>query len=262
MPQGLPGADSSLPVTAALIDAATTLYGTAPVFWGRYFTSVATTGSVEYHHARENGPLNTANIRLLPIARQTPNVNGTEEQGLADGIDNAEDFIATFTVPFLASQGSRFFMFLDVEGTPENGNPSLASDYYTGWVQGLAQQSAAMCMRAGLSADAVQVAPCVYGRQGDPDTWNALAEAADAGIPCGGLWIARFKPNDCKLADWNNAKVTPASPDPFPFTILAWQFSEGCLDGQIDCSQTNPSIDAQAELLDFLIVPPPAAPLT
>ena len=255
MPQGLPGADSILPVTDALIKSTADLFGATPAFWGRYFTSVTTTGSTEYHHAKENGPLNKAGIRLLPIARQTNHVNGTQEQGVADGRANAKDFIATFGAAFLASRGSQFFMFLDVEG-----DPSLSAPYYTGWAEGLAVESAAQCEKAGIQADAVEVFPCVYGTQSDITTWKALATAEADGALCGGLWIARYFPNDCKLADWNEHKVTPAAPNPFPFTILAWQFSGNCLSGKIDCSQTNPNLDAQADLLDFLVVPPPAMP--
>src|ERR1700678_2729750 len=87
--QGQPGADSSLAVTTPLIQSAANLYGAAPVFWGRYFTSVDTTGSVEYRHAAENQPLNTAGIRLLPIARQTANVDGSLQDGIEDGAANA-----------------------------------------------------------------------------------------------------------------------------------------------------------------------------
>jgi hypothetical protein len=55
---GLPGADSSIIVThqingRTLIDLATDLFGQTPV-WGRYFTSAATSGLVEYRALREN----------------------------------------------------------------------------------------------------------------------------------------------------------------------------------------------------------------
>ena len=256
MPQGFPAADSGLPVTTPRIEAATTLLGARPAFWGRYFTSVGTTESVQYC-AEENGPLNAAGIRLLPIGWQTEKVNGSETQGVSDGSNNAQSFIATFGASFLASQGGKFYLFLDVEGSP-----SLSSAYYTGWAQGLAQQSAAMCQSAGLASDAVQLLPCVYGTQGDTETWSALASATSANAPCMGVWIARYDPNDCQLADWSAVKVTPVSPKPFPFTILAWQLSGNCLSGQIDISQINPSLDPQSDLLDFLVLPPPPAAAT
>lgn len=257
MPKGLPGADSSQPVTAALIQSATDLYGAAPVFWGRYFTSVTTAGSVEYRHAKENGPLNAAGIRLLPVARQTKHVNGTQQQGVTDGVANAKDYITTFGAAFLAARGGKFYMFLDVEG-----DPSLSPAYYTGWAEGLAQESANQCESAGLAVDAMQVQPCVYGPQSDSATWSALGTAQADGAQCMGVWIARYNPNECNLADWSDLKVTPSTPSPFPWPILAWQFSDKCLSGQIDGSQTNPNTDAQSQLLDFLVLPPPAPPAT
>jgi hypothetical protein len=249
MAQGLPGADSSQLVTADLIDATTAHYGATPVFWGRYFTSVTTTGNVEYRHARENGPLNRAGIKLLPIGRQTARVHGTRQDGINDGVNNAKDFITTFGASFLAAQGGEFFMFLDVEGAP-----SLSSGYYTGWAQGLAQES--------VTHTGVAILPCVYATQGDGTTWSALATACDAGAVCRGVWIARYDPNDCTLGEWNDDTVTPVSPAPFPWPILAWQYCGNCLNGKIDCSQTNPTIDPEQDLLKFLILPPASAPST
>ncbi len=245
MAQGLPAADSSIPVTSGLIESATTLLGATPIFWGRYFTSVSTSGSTEYRHALENAPLNQAGIRLLPIARQTAKVNGTEEAGLADGMANARDFISTFTSAELASQGGEFYMFLDVEGSP-----SLSQDYYAGWTQGLAQEAKA---RSGGS---VQILPCLYGAQSDTATWSTLADAMAAGAECFGAWIARYRTGKCTMGVWDPLIVTPVAPKPFPCPILAWQYAGDCLGGQIDCSQTNPDIDADSELLPFLVLPP------
>ena len=72
MAKGKPGADSSVIVTGmvgdkSLIDAAIALYGEAPVFWGRYFTSTSG-GAAEYRHLKENRPLRAHNIRVLPNA--------------------------------------------------------------------------------------------------------------------------------------------------------------------------------------------------
>ena len=58
MARGLPGPDSSVPVTyqingRSLIDLATDLFGEVPVVWGRYFTSTRTGGAAEYRHVRE-----------------------------------------------------------------------------------------------------------------------------------------------------------------------------------------------------------------
>jgi hypothetical protein len=250
MAQGLPGADSSRPVTSELINAAAELLGAAPVFWGRYFTSVSTKGSVEYRHAKENQPLNQKGIRLLPIARQTGQVNGSLDHGIADGVANARDFIATFSAQVLASQGGQFLMFLDVEGPPL---PSLSMDYFSGWARGLAQEALA------ASGGPVQIMPCVYGAQSDVKTWTAVAAAMSSGVECHGAWIARFRTGRCTMGDWQANIVTPASPTPFPCPILAWQYAGNCLDGQIDCSQTNPNIDVERQLLSFLALPPAVA---
>ena len=77
--KGKPGADSSNLVTSqingkTLIDLAAELFGAMPAFWGRYFTSVQSTGVVEYRHRKENQILRDNNIRVLPIARQTRRV--------------------------------------------------------------------------------------------------------------------------------------------------------------------------------------------
>src|SRR2546421_1741883 len=93
---GLPGADSSSPVSSDLVQQAQEIFNATPAFWGRYFTSVNTTGTVEYRHAQENPVLFKSNIRLLPIARQTTNVGGSSAAGAADATNNAQDFIVTF----------------------------------------------------------------------------------------------------------------------------------------------------------------------
>ena len=79
MSKGRPGADSSDLVTSqiggrTLLDLATETFGEKPSFWGRYFTSAATTGVVEYRHLKEGQLLRDRDIRVLPIARQTKRV--------------------------------------------------------------------------------------------------------------------------------------------------------------------------------------------
>jgi hypothetical protein len=69
--KGLPGADSSSAVTANIVNSAKGVFGQTPTYWGRYFTSKSTTGSVEYRHKSENPVLAQFGIKLLPIARQT-----------------------------------------------------------------------------------------------------------------------------------------------------------------------------------------------
>ena len=96
MAKGKPGADSSVIVTSqimrkGLIDLAKALFGETPVFWGRYFTSASTAGTVEYRHLKENKVLRDNNIRVLPVARQTTHVNGTVANGSVDAESNSDE---------------------------------------------------------------------------------------------------------------------------------------------------------------------------
>jgi hypothetical protein len=138
MSKGRAGADSSSchePDIGGktLVDLATETLGEKPTFWGRYFTSAATTGVVEYRHLKEGRLLRERDIRVLPIARQTKRVAGTSVQGAADAKLNAKDVLLTFGADYLKSLGGKFLMFLDVESTPP-----LALSYYKGWANTLA----------------------------------------------------------------------------------------------------------------------------
>jgi ADP-glucose pyrophosphorylase len=82
---------------------------------GPIFTSVASTGVVEYRHLQENQALRSSGIRVLSIARQMKRANGSVADGSADAMANAEDLILTFRADYLASQGAQVIMFLDVE---------------------------------------------------------------------------------------------------------------------------------------------------
>ena len=250
MATGSPGADSSTPVTTVLegktlIALAQELYGSTPTFWGRYFTSVSTTGVVEYRHLKENQILVDNNIRVLPLARQTKRVDGTMADGGADATANVEDVIGTFGQDYLASQGGEFFMFLDVEGSP-----SLSLSYYSGWAQTLIWHS------SDLTGGAVQVLPCVYATWGDNATWQAIASAGSQGIDCRGVWVARWVQRGCtNLVDWNDATVTPTVA--LPCQVLIWQYSDDCHGATgFDCDEVNPNIDLNNDLLNQLILPP------
>jgi hypothetical protein len=249
MAKGKPGADSSVIVTTqiggtGLIDLAKALYGETPVFWGRYFKSASNGGSAEYRHLKENKALRDNDIRVLPVAQQTKNVDGTEAEGSADAEDNADDVISTFGVDYLASISGEFYMFLDVEGSP-----SLSQAYYTGWAQTLAAHS------AGTTGGKVTILPCVYATKGDDDTWSAVAAAVAAGAQCNGAWIARWPSSGCQpLPEWDDAKVTPSVAIPCP--VLIWQYADDCNGGGgFDCSEVNPNIDLD-DLLNHLILPP------
>jgi len=138
---GLPGADSLTLVTSeidgqTLVALATALFGRPPALWGRYFTSPHTAKGGEYRHRLENRLLRDNNIRVLPIARQTNRVHGSEAEGSADARANVDDLFATFGADYLASQGREVVMFLDVE--PEN---PLSLAYYRGWATTLVAHS-------------------------------------------------------------------------------------------------------------------------
>ena len=249
MSKGRPGADSSDLVTSqiggrTLLDLATETFGEKPSFWGRYFTSAATTGVVEYRHLKEGQLLRDRDIRVLPIARQTKRVAGTSAQGVADAKLNVKDVLLTFRGDYLKSLGGKFLMFLDVESTPP-----LALSYYKGWASTLSDYSQT------LTKGDVTLLPCVYGVQSDNATWRAIASAADQGVTCHGAWIARWKWRGCHpVPAWNAAAVTPSVT--LPCDVLVWQYSDECHGGDgYDCNTTNPGIDFDA-FIKQLILPP------
>ncbi len=250
MAKGRPAADSSVPVThqiegKTLIELASSLFGGTPVLWGRYFTSTSTTGDVEYRHLKENQILRDQNIPVLPIARQTKHVNGSQPLGSADAAQNVEDVILTFGQDYLASQGGQYLMVLDVEGAP-----SLSLSYYTGWAQTVISHS------QDFTEGAVTVLPCVYATQGDDTTWRAVANAGDRGVACHGAWIARWRIRGCgDLLEFDDAIVMPRVP--LPCKVLLWQYADECHgDDGFDCNETNPNIDLDRDLLQKCILPP------
>lgn len=251
MAKGMPGADSSTLVTTLidgrnLVELATDLFSGRPVVWGRYFTSVATGGNVEYRHLKENQLLRANNIRVLPIARQTKRVNGSVADGSADAAANAEDLIQTFGADYLASQGGQVVMFLDVEGAP-----SLSVGYYRGWAGTLVAHS------QDFSGGKVTILPCVYGTHFDDPTWRAVVDAVCPGVEFRGAWIARWRVRGCSdLLEFDEDLVRPRSLPP-DFKVLLWQYSDDCHGGGgFDCDQTNPSIDLERDLLSKCVLPP------
>jgi len=136
-------------------------------------------------------------------------------------------------------------MFLDVEGAP-----SLSVGYYTGWAQTLLSHS------AHLTNGTVQILPCVYATQGDTTTRQAVKTAADQAVGSNGAWVARWTHHGCsRLYNWVDTVVQPQVT--LPCKVMLWQYSDDCHGGNgFDCNQTNPSIDVDAELLPFLVLPP------
>ena len=83
-----------------------------------------------------------------------------------------------------------------------------------------------------------------------------------AGAACNGAWIARWPSSGCQpLPEWDAGKVTPDVAIPCP--ILIWQYANDCHGGGgFDCSETNPGIDLQSDLLDQLVLPPDMTAVT
>jgi hypothetical protein len=255
--KGLPGVDSSSPVTTPkdgkpLPEIAKDLFGSYPAFWGRYFTSINTLGDIEYRHRMEDRILNDRGIRVLPIGRNTAAVGGSKNQGINDARIQVDDLLATFDARYLAGQGGRFFLFLDVEIE----NP-LSVSYYSGWATAVIEHSRTR------TQGAVEIRPCVYASQDDTPTWEAIAKSEADGVPCDGVWVAHWleqgPDNDTSkgclaLPDWDAEKVTPGVP--LTCSVLIWQYSSQCRGGNgFDCNQTNPNLDA-SDILPFLILPP------
>lgn len=239
--RGAPGVDSSAPVTQANMELATQSFKRAPVFWGRYFSTPTTGGPVEYSPGAENAILRAAGIFVLPIARQTAGVGGSEQQGEHDGRANSAALIAAFGLSYLVSQGGEFLMFLDVED-----NHPLSAEYYQGWCKGLASV-----------APAITIHPCVYTNQANEKTWIALNAAATAGTPCHGLWVAHyivpsgvFEP----LCDWSPKDTVPSPLVAAP--VLIWQYVGNAYNKKFDCDQVSPTLDLEKDLLRYLILPP------
>jgi len=233
------GVDSAQLVTEKLIDAASRVLGTQPAFWGRYFTSPSTTGSVEYRHRLEDANLVAHSIRVLPIARQTNRVGGSQDEGLHDGLANGLDLLQTFGEDYLAQQGGKFFIFLDVEG---GGISHLSTKYYAGWIEGLAQSSAR-----------VQFLPCIYGIPSDTITWTALRCALENGSACHGLWLSHPLQHAQEPVPWDNTKVVP-NPDP-GVPVLLWQYMFARDGVDIDRNQVNPMLGPMLDFLQFLVLP-------
>jgi hypothetical protein len=251
--KGKPGADSSSLVTTQfdgknLVELAKDLFGEYPVFWGRYFGGASGATFAEYRHRREDGVLSAAGVRVLPIAQQTSQVNGTESQGKADAEANAADIVGSFGATYLKTLGNEFLVFLDIEGS---GRSILSEAYYTGWAHGLVSASQA------LTGGSVTLRPAIYAPKADTPTWNAAAKCVARGIPCEGAWVAIWfhsVPSCTPVPDWNNARVNPAVALPFP--ILAWQYDPECHGGSgFDMNQLNPNLDA-GSILSRLILPP------
>ncbi len=241
---GQPGIDTDTAVSRATLSDATTALGAPPVFWGRYFHApgqINIEGNYDpiNYATAENAFLNTHGVRLLPIARQTPAVGGSADDGRAHAQQNVAALFAAMPPAYLYGADPDVLVFLDVENT----HP-LSDEYYTGWSDELQNQAAL------LSGNTVTLHAAVYMGQADAASAAALTRAVAGGAVCAGVWIARYNPNRCAPQPWNDPLVTPAGGLPCP--ILAWQYADSCPD--FDASQTNPA--HQDMLLSRLPLPP------
>ena len=243
---GIGGTDTLAQVeSSTMIQEAQKFMGTAPRFWGRYFQGVP--GDGEYIHKQENRPLYDAGIRVLPISRQTDQVDAKYEDGVRLGTSHAKDVLDTFGEDYLALQGG-FYFFLDVE----NQDPSLSKEFYKGWSEAVIQASSK-----------VKVLPCVYLNRSDETTLRNLSAAMKEGAHCLGLWLACYY-ETCQISPWNRdeVKIDP----PVPCKVLLHQYV-GNIDpitgkvgddrtGIYDFSQINPFLDEPNLVIERLISPP------
>ena len=240
------GIDCLSPITPAILAASAKATGQTAAFVGRYFTTMSTPGSGEYHHRIENPVLAARGIRVLPIARQTNHVGGSHGDGFADGRANALDLLATFGASYLQSQGGKFRIFLDVEGS---GASRLTPSYYLGWCSGLR-----------LDTGDAEIIPCVYGIPGDNITWAALRTALRSGATCGGIWLSHpfveVYASTHEPIQWNEGMLKPFAPIE-GVDIVAWQYRFA---GLYDCNILNPALADASEFLSTLVLPPSPPP--
>lgn len=241
---GIQGVDSLVRVTSDLIVGGSIrlLGNTKPAYWGRYFSGVDFSGAGEYFKNKENNILHQNNIRVLPIGRFTTQVGKGKDEGLRDGFDQANDFIISFGENYLQTQGSEFYLFLDIEP-----DIPLSTNYYLGWAEAVKSVS-----------NKVKILPCVYLGSEDAITSRALKKALDNGAECFGLWIARyvsFRQPSIPLPpqEFDSSEAKPKTSVPVP--VLFWQYA-----GEIgsredyDFNISNPDIGSD-EILKRLVLP-------
>jgi hypothetical protein len=243
------GADTSALVTQSKVRLAIGQLGSAPRFWGRYFKGPGDESPIRYQAHFEGAVLRKNTIRVLPIAQQTNHVNGNADLGSKDGLRNAAAIIASFGQTYL-SRMDGVFVFLDVEGPPRQ---SLVEEYYRAWSDAIiAAGKNDMIFRDIDKTGPINFWPCVYGAEGDDQTWNSLFAAVKNGAVCQGTWIARPGKIGCQpLALWDDKFIRPKSL-PTSVRILLWQGVQEC--ESIDYNRANPA--TAAELMSGLVSPP------
>lgn len=242
------GADTLVPVTESIVAMVRKRFGTAPVFWGRYFKRPGF--EQDYQPRLENDVFTRNQIRLLPIARQTTRVAGTASEGAEDALLNVDAFTTSLGIDYLAKIGGELLMFLDVEGTSAK-HPNLSLEYWIGWSSALVAHS------TRVSGGRFVVTPAVYCRQNQNPTWEVIARAAQLGFPCAGAWVFRMRTGACDKPipeQWDAAFNTPNVALPCP--ALLWQFAIDCLfEGGVDFDMVNPDPALASALLNRLVFP-------
>jgi hypothetical protein len=244
------GIDSVVPCSAAILaNAQSKVYlGQAPLFWGRYFYApgqINAAGKRDTHYAStENALLRAHKIRVLPIARQTTHV-GQASEAENDAKNNVAAIFEVFPAQYLSGADPDILVFLDVEqGTP------LAAAYYETW------SATIMAEAERISNGRVRFHPAIYASHADEDTWRALKRAMDAGVPCDGVWMARYYYPTPVPKPWNDKLTTPNVALVCP--ILAWQYWESPDHAPPTMNfDTNLASSTHADMLmDRLVMPP------
>lgn len=249
---GAAGADSSAEVVnkihgKTLLEHASGLFGSSPRFWGRYFKTAEQQGGTQYNPKTEHAALASAGIRVVPIARQTGRIHGTKADGAMDAKGNVLAIFAAFGLDYLEKQGGEFYVYLDDEGAP---NPTLSSDYWSGWSDALVLNS------RQISSNQVTFLPGLYCNF-DHASWVALNKAVSQGARCESAWVARWKSDGqvcMPVQPWSQAHVTPDPAPPCPIHI--WQYAAECHGGDgFDMDEANPNLPLD-DFLAKLILPP------
>jgi len=109
------GIDQARTASTDSLHFATGKLGQAPVFWGRYFKTPGHSSPIQYQATLETKFFNNNNIKVLPVGRQTANVNKPNRAlGRQDGLDNAAAMIASFGANHLSAM-TQVAVFLDAE---------------------------------------------------------------------------------------------------------------------------------------------------
>lgn len=245
------GADCSVPIKQSLIDLAKQKLGAAPAVWGRYFNGFHTT-SAEYRPS-EAALFRSANLKLLPVAQQTPKVGSGADEGAANAKMNVQKFIERIGADRLAQNGTEYLMFLDVEDDESTDSPALSSDYWIGWSKALVEESQAQ------SGGRFTILPAIYAPRRSVDTWNALRDAeANGAEKCRAVWITRSHNEACDkpVPNWEAETDFRTPSVPLSSPIVCWQYALDCPDGNgVDLDLVTANDADRQMLLGRLIVP-------